>query len=464
MNPGSRPIDFELTSMDPDLDSKWLQWSSSEGVIAANSSQTVTLTFLTAKPQTYSTYLLISNSENPEDMKTIRVNMEVVLSGKREAKKAFGVLVDGKSGTDTTTSVLDMGEVFIGQMVRHHYLEIQNLSSTPLEFQVTSNVPVTHEEDELNATELHFSLSITSLKSFHSLRVEAQSSAKVYVLYKPNKYGGQINYDDQIELYVKCRLVKDFQQIVQLCATCLRPQMLLSNSYILFSNNNNVIEPNQMDIAISNLSDTEDLNYVVRSDFCVFFDVEVNGDDYEGSSIPARMSQKLTVIPNLALINDPQHANKKYIEEHFTIYNKKNMKEKSWVTLQFTRGYLRQFYTAPGPKSAYAFTTLEDSIVRLLRQFKMLDAPLDKLYFDLRYLTDELVFYGLKGSVGQYFFDLAKLLYRVLVGNKSFTNVLAQQNTNLLKQFVGQLTHFLSYFPEREELSSLWELHNSLNA
>jgi hypothetical protein len=217
-----------------------------------------------------------------------------------------------------------------------------------------------------------------------------------------------------------------------------------------------------MEIQVSNLSDTEDLNYVVRSDFCVFFDVDNYGDDYEGTSIPPSGSHKITIIPNLSLINDAQHANKKYIEEHFTVYNRKNMKEKSWVTLQYTRGYLRQFYTAPGPKSAYAFTALEDRIVRLLRQFKMLDVPLDMLYFDLRYLTDELVFYGLKGSVGQYFFDLAKLLYRVLVGNKSFTNVLAQQNTNLLKQFVGQLTHFLSYFPEREEISSLWKLHNSL--
>jgi len=192
---------------------------------------------------------------------------------------------------------------------------------------------------------------------------------------------------------------------------------------------------------------------------------------------------------------------------------------------------LRQFFTAPGPKNAFTFSTLEESISLLLRQFKVLcdstlnqiysmmetssndstkalkirsiskmlkKSPFNTLYFDLRYLTDELVFYGLKGKAGQAFFDLAKLLYSILFSHKIFemtkmieeeSGIRAVENVNatseimqeqndfddfsvptgpnrvplMLQKWGGQLSYFLSYFPDKkEELKVLWDINDAL--
>jgi hypothetical protein len=36
--------------------------------------------------------------------------------------------------------------------------------------------------------------------------------------------------------------------------------------------------------------------------------------------------------------------------EHFTIYNKRNLSEKYWISLRLSLGNLTNFFSAPGPK------------------------------------------------------------------------------------------------------------------
>eukprot|EP00164_Ancoracysta_twista_P018715 GFYU01032536.1.p1 GENE.GFYU01032536.1~~GFYU01032536.1.p1 ORF type:complete len:189 (+),score=33.38 GFYU01032536.1:66-569(+) len=92
----------------------------------------------------------------------------------------------------------------------------------------------------------------------------------------------------------------------------------------------------------------------------------------------------------------------------------------------------------------------------------------DLLYFECHYVTDELVFYGLKGTVGQFVYPLAVLMYRVLFQNELFVGIAKQRTASrnypqFLWRLVEQLQFFLSYFPTPgEHLDALRELMNSL--
>jgi hypothetical protein len=46
-----------------------------------------------------------------------------------------------------------------------------------------------------------------------------------------------------------------------------------------------------------------------------------------------------------------------------------------------------------------------------------------QLYFDFHYLTDELIFYGLKGYAGHFVFQLANLLYSLVLRHPMFALV-----------------------------------------
>lgn len=559
---------------------EWLSLSQLHGTISSqHDTHHITLSFTTDDLRAYSTYLILENCTNPSDVKIIRVQMEAVLSGAQHGRQLFAVHVDGLSD-DSGVPTLDLREVFFGSMVRHRYIDVVNLSDFPLEFRLTSEPGSAKEKH--SHSELHFSLSPTSLKSFHTLRVDKRGTCRVYVLYKPHR-PKQIKQPlstapalvDEIDLYIKCRLVKDYQQVVKLRAKCIPPRMKISTSDLLFiADRKTMVEPSSVNITIQNLC-KEPLHYRVRDDYCVFFEITAPRKCH----IAGRSSHTITVKPLLPQLLQPEAMQQKYIEEHFTIYNRYNLKEKWWVTMRFTRGYLKQFYTAPGPKSAFTFNSLEDNIVRLLSEFNALTAassgtnlteqreiihrsisissiddmnpvttsefkgdessvrtddgyhddssgdsssgentpqwhveahrliamfrkqPFTKLYFDLHYITDELVFYGLKDkSVGQSFFDLAQLLYSALLEHDVFRvlfsyeqELLAEEqrkeqaddndnNSNnssstgdvhrhslatvrsITKKWAGQLSYYLSFFPDQSQksLPSLRHLHQKI--
>lgn len=119
----------------------------------AGEHQQVTLTFATDKVDFYSTYLLIQNIDNPQDLKTIRISHEVWLSLPAtvsrhsllfsapvsinqvvsQEKVLFGVLVDGKQ---VENPVIDLGDVYYDQVYRDHSFIILNQSDMALDFLV----------------------------------------------------------------------------------------------------------------------------------------------------------------------------------------------------------------------------------------------------------------------------------------------------------------------------------------
>lgn len=187
----------------------------------------------------------------------------------------------------------------------------------------------------------------------------------------------------------------------------------------------------------------------------------------------------------------------KFMEEHLAIYNRHQLTESYVIALRLTtQDQLRFFYMSPGTKSQYAFNKLENTVTKFLSDFhNMFDSVVtnineikersydvdvtsgppkdaksvskqclalltntfksnhyDDLYFDLVYITDELVFYGLKGYVGHFVFQLANLFYSVVLNHAIMNELLSFGAVDILqriwKQWVGQLTHFLSHFPK----------------
>ena len=59
------------------------------------------------------------------------------------------------------------------------------------------------------------------------------------------------------------------------------------------------------------------------------------------------------------------------MEEHITVYNKKKMTDKYWISLRVSFGFLEEFNSAPGPIVQYPYSVLEGIIVHFLREFPL---------------------------------------------------------------------------------------------
>ncbi|CAN0312688.1 unnamed protein product, partial [Ectocarpus sp. 13 AM-2016] len=149
-----------------------------------------------------------------------------------------GTGVGGGGGREPL--VLDYGDVYEGKLYQRRSFVIVNHAAMPLEFQLSSSLP---------ASELNFSLSAATLKQFKSVHVEAKTRLQVYAHYRPvakspaavARKGSQRALDMSAaaddpgkeaeavtvreRLSITCRLVKDFQQEIQLFARRHSPQL-----------------------------------------------------------------------------------------------------------------------------------------------------------------------------------------------------------------------------------------------
>lgn len=85
------------------------------------------------------------------------------------------------------------------------------------------------------------------------------------------------------------------------------------------------------------------------------------------------VTHSITICPNIPIIlNNRQFLLKeKYVEEHITIYNKKKLSDKCWISLRVSFGSLEDFNSAPGPQVQYPYSVLEVVIVNFLREFSI---------------------------------------------------------------------------------------------
>lgn len=117
-------------------------------------------------------------------------------------------------------------------------------------------------------------------------------------------------------------------------------------------------------LTLRNLYLHRKLEYLVKND-SLFFKVDVPGSQEISSAVsqglnldvhalPTKMHEKachdIVVRPNLETLREHRKMvmKQKYVEEHLTIYNRSNPREKYTVSLRLTAGHLRNFFAASG--------------------------------------------------------------------------------------------------------------------
>ncbi|KAI8577331.1 hypothetical protein K450DRAFT_252656 [Umbelopsis ramanniana AG] len=501
----------------PDPEREWLKISRSEGTLESLSDtltftepHTVTLSFSTAIRNIYLTYLIIENIDNPIDTKTIRVTMEVVARqnvrrgqiSESENNNVFDVFVNG---IDISQTCIDMLNIFYGSEYTARSMLIYNRESVPLEFTIMSNL--LHDDP----TEILFSTSQSATRLFKSLTVEPKNHIRVYIRFRPlpskavrhqiEERGGDHNdvvEHKTVEIYINCRLVKDYQQTVLLKAECRMPafrvayhetQALMGTLQKRKDAGNE--DGSQWDLSfpapghhmvICNLQ-KDPMSYQIVNDTSHFL---LEFPDGNNKVIPPGMSHKVIIKPNMKRLLDNAEAihREKYLQEYVTVYNKDRPQENYWIPLRMSFGHVSNFQLASGYRSSHAYSMLESHVVSFLKDFNAGmrylstfsedDDRRAELEFKYYYIVDQLVYYSTV-KTGENFFQLASLLFCSLLKHdifKPFMPSLLNANDEhpeqrvwpeALRIWVFSLHYFLSFFPQRPAmLETLRRLYSNL--
>ncbi|KAF0690204.1 Aste57867_18395 [Aphanomyces stellatus] len=590
-----KEVDYRLYLADPKAKA-WLHLSKTQGTVV--SFQTIVLRFVRDVVGVYSTFVVLENGANPTDLKLIRVKLEVIadLNALRAMSKSstdhlFRVWVScyssskrarRKSSEDLIADVgaangkleIEYGDVFYDKLYHNHSLVLENFSSLSLDFMLSSNG---------RAHEVGFSMSPNSFNEISSVTLGAYARLQVFLNFRPAPRSQlpeapTTSWVRNIEVYINCRLVKDFRETVCLKAICNYPQMHLhialnqptpgnAASYnepaspyfpsqptflgMGFTAPESVLleDGGQIDakfLVMKNARRDANAHVAIRND-SMFFDVAIDHvvraaeDDavVSGAALATTGSPGHTLVrlephdvcvvrirPNLELLRKNRTQWEHAVKEHIAFYNMKQFAEHYHVSLSFTPSNTSSFYVPPQLREAYPFSTLEDTIAKFLRHYNLfwttllealgghgghsgatmlydLENAIDHampsspthraaaansfaaaavvvrdthtfaqafraLYFDFYYITDELIWYGIRSSAGRHAITLADLVYGVVFGHDVFgpifnrlrvtasptTLLIANQRLDLrrlLLPWTRQLGYFLSFFPETQE-------------
>ncbi|KAG0296881.1 hypothetical protein BGZ96_008236 [Linnemannia gamsii] len=403
-NPGYDRVSYRIKTISA-LDKNWIKISRPDGTLeppseeqlsaGSSSVHTITLGFVTNVRNVFSTYLLIENVDNPGDTKTIRVTMEVVArqnlrratKGNEANNRVFDVIVNGIDQKNSST--IDMKNLFYGSEYTARSMVVYNRESVPMEFTFKSNLSPS------DTTEILFSTSRTSAKLFKTLTVPSENHVRVYIRFFPRPsaaiqaaIGSGENRDpDEVELktveiYINCRLVKDYQQVVLLTAECYMPAVRVdwqdSVSFVgRFSREPSGSAENADEwrisfkedyriLGISNLLQIP-LEYEIVND-TMYFNLEYPEPD---KVVDGLDKHEIRIVPNAkALLRNAENFRReKYVQENVTIYNRNRPLENYWIPLRLSFGNVSNFQLSSGYKSSYAFGMIEQHVVNFLSDF-----------------------------------------------------------------------------------------------
>ncbi|KAI1312273.1 hypothetical protein EDD11_002992 [Mortierella claussenii] len=387
------------------LDKNWLKISRHDGTLeppadenlssGSSSVHTITLSFATNLRNVFSTYLLVENVDNPADTKTVRVTMEVVArqnlrraaKGNESNNRVFDVFVNGIDYKNSSS--IDMKNLYYGSEYTARSMVVYNRESVPMEFTFKSNLLPT------DSTEILFSTSRTSAKLFKTLTVPSENHVRVYIRFFPRPSAaiqaaldnGEYRDPDEMELktveiYINCRLVKDYQQVVVLTAECYLPALRVnwqdSVSFVARLTRESSDSTENTDewkllfkedyriLGVSNLLDIP-LEYEIVND-TMYFNLEYPEPD---KIVDGLQRHEIRVVPNIkALLRNAENFRReKYVQENITIYNRNRPLENYWVPLRLSFGNVSNFQLSSGYKSSYAFGMIEQHVVNFLSDF-----------------------------------------------------------------------------------------------
>ncbi|EGC35017.1 hypothetical protein DICPUDRAFT_79246 [Dictyostelium purpureum] len=229
-NLSNKPVEYSIYSM-KENDHTWLNLSRNSGKIEPHGRHIITATFSTKRIDMYSTYLIIENRNNPADIKTIQITFDVVV----KQNSHFSVLVEGKQNP---TPSINLGDVYYNITYTDRSFIVSNSSSMPLDFMLSTSLPPS------DPTEVCFSLSRSYLRQFNTLYVEPNSQVKVFLYFhcpspqntsaNPLSLSTNNTTTKEIKIFLNCRLIRDYQQVINLTAACKYPQIKLSDLNIVF--------------------------------------------------------------------------------------------------------------------------------------------------------------------------------------------------------------------------------------
>ncbi|KAG0354586.1 hypothetical protein BG005_006346 [Podila minutissima] len=406
-NPGYDRVSYRIRTISA-LDKNWIKISRLDGTLepptddesvssGSSSVNTISLSFSTNVRNVFSTYLLIENVDNPADTKTVRITMEVVarqnlrrVTGKSNDanNRVFDVFVNGIDYKNSSS--IDMKNLYYGSEYTARSMVVYNRESVPMEFTFKSNLSPS------DSTEILFSTSRTSAKLFKTLTVPSENHVRVYIRFFPRPSAaiqaaldnGEYRDPDEVELktveiYINCRLVKDYQQVVLLKAECYLPAVRVdwedSVSFVgrlhrvSGSSESNINEEWKISfqddfrmLGVSNLLDIP-LEYEIVND-TMYFNLEYPEPE---RVIEGQQQHLIRVVPNVKALlrNADNFRREKYVQENITIYNRNRPLENYWIPLRLSFGNVSNFQLSSGYKSSYAFGMIEQHVVNFLSDF-----------------------------------------------------------------------------------------------
>ncbi|EGZ28409.1 hypothetical protein PHYSODRAFT_470577 [Phytophthora sojae] len=454
-DPGLDSVEYRLMLVDKNARS-WLQLSRERGTLdRGHSYQSVVLYFLRGVVGVYSTFMVLQNLANPSDLKVIHIRLEVIAdlnslrgmsSGLDPTSNLFRVLVSnhGNPKRSRRSSVemppeitpggaprlmIDFSEVYYYKLYQNHSIVIENSSGLSLDFILSTNA---------RPQEVSFSVSPMSFNEVTTVTLGAHSSMQVFLHFRPQpkqlvlpSTGGSelltdIEVNDpwvrEVEVYVSCRLVKDFRETVILRAICSQPQLMVNvangetnesplqrETYfsaqptflglvfpMLESTLSNpelsvkAADETQKFLVVRNTKSDSNARLALRNDsmfFSLAIDEELTQpgvakvDLLDHGVCAGRRSTLLVTIqplsvavfrvkPDVAALWKHHQLWDHSVKEHVTLYNIKQFAEHYQVTLCFTCSNVASFYIPPNISESYPVSALEDIVAKFLQNYQ----------------------------------------------------------------------------------------------
>ncbi|KAI9176000.1 hypothetical protein H9P43_006364 [Blastocladiella emersonii ATCC 22665] len=275
----------------------------------------------------------------------------------------------------------------------------------------------------------------------------------------------------EFDIIVNCRLVRDYQQMIRVSATCMAPSMHISASDVtvaatLAADGASLMcpEPSQ-DLVVTNVSgDARPLDLQVMSDIQLFT-VEVEGGQ---PNAPLTLAPGASIRVRVTLNGDEAARQidtlrrEKYFQGYFVVYNRGMCHERTFVTVKLSLGYLPTFSLVwwTGQRSA-TFSALEARVVECLRCANAEPSALllqaqpwpwpgswraavasgaagyDEFYFAVRFAVDQLVYMATISTASDHVLQLAALF---------FSGLMAHYDPALPGVWLDTLRYFLTFF------------------
>ncbi|KAL3673346.1 hypothetical protein V7S43_001062 [Phytophthora oleae] len=452
-DPGLDSVEYRLMLVDKNARS-WLQLSRERGTLdRGHSYQSVVLYFLRGVVGVYSTFMVLQNLTNPSDLKVIHVRLEVIAdlnslrgmsSGLDPTTNLFRVLVSnhGNSKRSRRSSIemppepvpggaqrlmIDFSEVYYYKLYQNHSIVIENSSGLSLDFILSTNA---------RPQEVSFSISPMSFNEVTTVTLGAHTSMQVFLHFRPQPKqlvlpgAGDVVTDvemnepwvREIEVYVSCRLVKDFRETVILRAICSQPQLMVSvangesndsplqrETYfsaqptflgLVFPMLESTLsspdlsvkaaDETQKFLVVRNTKSDSNARLALRND-SMFFSLTIDDsltqpgaaevDLLDHGVCAGRRSTLLVTIqplsvaifrvkPDVVALWKHHQLWDHSVKEHVTLYNIKQFAEHYQVTLCFTCSNVASFYIPPNISESYPISALEDIVAKFLQNYE----------------------------------------------------------------------------------------------